>query len=289
MTIINEEIPNKYFYLKEQQKQAKKHIKQLQNEKNEILTTNTEILKECSQFYQNLYSKQQNCIETQNEILTNLPNLMKNELNEQLTKPINKNEVKQTIYEMENDKSPGIDGIPVEFYKTFYDTLENDLIQLYNNILFIEKSITNTMQKAITLIPKKGDLNKLKYWRPISLLCTDYKILTKVLANTLKNVLPQIISKEQTCSIPNRTIFNNLFLIRDTITLTKEKNNTLYLLQIDKEKAFDKIDHDFLYKTMTKMRFSNTFVQFIKILYQNNISFIANNGFLSTPIRLERG
>ena len=105
----------------------------------------------------------------------------------------------------------------------------------------------------------------------------------------MKNVLPQIISKEQTCSIPNRTIFNNLFLIRDTITLTKEKNNTLYLLQIDQEKAFDKIDHDFLYKTMTKMGFSNTFVQFIKILYQNNSSFIANNGFLSTPIRLERG
>ena len=82
---------------------------------------------------------------------------------------------------MENDKSPGIDGTPVEFYKTFYDTLENDLIQLYNNILFIEKSITNAMQKAIiTLIPKNGDLNKLKHWRPISLLCTDYKILTKV-------------------------------------------------------------------------------------------------------------
>ena len=53
---------------------------------------------------------------------------MKNELNEQLTKSINKNELKQAIYQMENDKSPGIDGIPVEFYKTFYDTLENDLI-----------------------------------------------------------------------------------------------------------------------------------------------------------------
>ena len=53
---------------------------------------------------------------------------MKNELNEQLTKSINKNDLKQAIYQMENDKSPGIDGIPVEFYKTFYDTLENDLI-----------------------------------------------------------------------------------------------------------------------------------------------------------------
>ena len=57
---------------------------------------------------------------------------------------------------MENDKSPGIDSIPTEFYKTFYETLENDLIQLYNNILSTKKSITNTMQQVIImLIPKK--------------------------------------------------------------------------------------------------------------------------------------
>ena len=55
---------------------------------------------------------------------------MKNEQNEYLTKQINKNELKQAIFQMQNEKSPGIDGIPVEFYKTFYETLENDLIQL---------------------------------------------------------------------------------------------------------------------------------------------------------------
>ena len=96
------------------------------------------------------------------------------------------------------------------------------------------------MQQAIiTLIPKQGDLTKLKYRRPISLLCIDYKILTKILANRLKNILPTIISKEQTCSIPNRTIFNNLFLIREIITLTNKKNK-LYILQVDQEKAFNK-------------------------------------------------
>ena len=88
---------------------------------------------------------------------------MKNEQNEYLTKLIIKNELNQARYQMQNDKSPGIDGIPVEFYKTFYETLENDLIQLYNNILFSKKSITNTMKQAIiTLIPRKGDLNQLK-------------------------------------------------------------------------------------------------------------------------------
>ena len=192
--------------------------------KNEIIKTNSEILKECRIFYQKLFTKQENCVETQNEILNKLPTSMENEQNEYLTKLINKNKLKQAIFPMQNDKSPGIDGIPVEFYKTFYKTLENDLIQLYNNILFLEKNITNTMKQAIiTLIPKKGDSNKLKYWRSISLLCIDYKILTKILANRLKHVLPNIISKEQTCSIPNRTILNNVFQIGDIITLTKEK------------------------------------------------------------------
>ena len=125
--------------------------------------------------------------------------------------------------------SPGIDGIPVEFYKTFYDVLENDLLQIFNNILFTEQETTKTMQQAIiTLILKKGDLKQLKYWRPISLLCNDYKILTKILANRLKTILPQTISEEQTCSIPKRTIFNNLFLIRDLIILNKEKNTFLH-------------------------------------------------------------
>ena len=86
-----------------------------------------------------------------------------------------------------------------------------------------------------------------------------------------------IISKEQTCSIPNRTIFNNLFQRRDIITLTKQKNNKLYILEVDQEKAFDKIDQNFLYKLMNKIGFSSEFIQFVKILYRNNISYIINN------------
>ena len=124
--------------------------------KNEIIKTNSEILKECRIFYQTLFTKQENCVETQNEILNKLPTSMENEQNEYLTKLINTNELKQAIFQMQNDKSPGIDSKPVEFYKNFYKTLVNDLIQLYSNILFLEKNITNTMKQAIiTFISKK--------------------------------------------------------------------------------------------------------------------------------------
>ena len=113
--------------------------------------------------------------------------------------------------------------------------------------------------------------------------------MTKILANRLKYILPDITSKEQNCSIPNRTIFDNLFLIRDIITYTKQKNNYFYLLQIDQEKAFDKIDRAFLYKTMEKMGFSPIFINFLKILYKQNTSMIINNGFLSPQVSLQRG
>ena len=125
---------------------------------------------------------------------------------------------------MENDKFLGIDGIPIEFYKEFIETVKKDLQKTFHEILFTNKITPKTwIQAIITLIPKKGDTNFLKYWRRISLLCVDYKVLTKILANRLEYILPDIISTEQNCSIPNRTIFDNLFLIRDIITYTKQK------------------------------------------------------------------
>ena len=161
----------------------------------------------------------------------------------------------------------------------------------FNNVLFQQKTTPKTWNQAIiSLIPKQTEkLNSLKYWRPISLLCTDCKILTKILANRLKQILPDIISQEQNCSISQRTIFNNLFLIRDLIKYQKEKKNKFYLLQIDQEKAFDKIDRPFLFQTIGKLGFSKEYIQFVEILYKDNSSIIANNGFLSESVMMLRG
>ena len=101
--------------------------------------------------------------------------------------------------------------------------------------------------------------------------------------------MPEIISLEQNCSVPQRTIFNNLFLTRDLIKYTTEKNNKFYLLQIDQEKAFDKIDRPFLFQTMGKLGLPKTFINFIEILYRQNTSMIINNDFLSENIPMSRG
>ena len=76
----------------------------------------------------------------------------------------------------------------------------------------------------ITLIFKKRDRSLLENWRPITLLTTDYKILTKALANRLQRVLPSIIHTDQTASVRGRTINDNTRLLHDVISYANESN-----------------------------------------------------------------
>ena len=89
-------------------------------------------------------------------------------------------------------------------------------------------------------------------WRPISLY-VDYKIIMKALTNRLLPTLEEIISIEQSAAVPNRTIYNNLFTIRDVIEYSNKKKLPTYILNFDQEKAFDKNDRDYMFKCLEKM------------------------------------
>ena len=90
-----------------------------------------------------VYNKQNNSKETQKDLLENITQIKEIEL----TNTINKQELKQAIHEMENDQLPGIDRIPMESYRESYVILEQNLLQLYNKIFFMEQKSTKTKTK----------------------------------------------------------------------------------------------------------------------------------------------
>ena len=146
------------------------------------------------------------------------------------------------------------------------------------------------MTKAIiNVIPKNDRKEYLKNWRPISLLCSDYRILIKIMSIRLKTTLSQTIFEEETCGIPDRTIFSNLFTTREMIIQSSTMNLKSYIMSIDQEKAFDKVDRYFLYQIMEKLGYSNIFINFRKELYQNTSSIISNNGYHSDSFTLSSG
>ena len=129
--------------------------------------------------------------------------------------------------------------------------------------------MSESMRTAIiSMIPKKdpNDTNIAK-WRPMSLLCVDYKIITKTLINPLLPTLQEIISIEQSAAVPNRTIYNNLFTIRDIIEYTNKKKIPRYTLNFDQEKHFDKVDRNYMFKCLKKMNYLQQYIIYIIINY----------------------
>ena len=120
---------------------------------------------------------------------------------------------------MENNKSPGNDGLTKEFYITFCNEVKGPLL------LAIEKAYLVKQLSTSQFNPKKGrDKRCVQNWRPISLLNVDLKLISKALAEHLKNVLPKIISPNQNAYVKNRCISEGGRLISDLLEMSEVLN-----------------------------------------------------------------
>lgn len=143
---------------------------------------------------------------------------------------------------------------------------------------------------VITLIPKKDqDTRLLKKWRPISLLNTDYNILTKALAMRMQKALPKIINHDQIGYIKGRYIGQNIRTVVDIMEYTRFTQIPGIIVFFDFEKAFDSIEWDFLHNALHTFGFGSKFINWIKAIYSNINSSVINNGHTSEYFNLERG
>ena len=157
------------------------------------------IEKYATNYYKKLYHHELNDSLEQNVFLNSLEINVSNSDNESLTAEIECSEFESVLKSVESKKSPGIDGIPYEFYQSFWDIIKVEfqrVIAVMKNYLILSES---QHLAVISLQPKDGDKHKLSNWRLISLMCCDYKILSKVISNRFKLLLRNLISKEQFC------------------------------------------------------------------------------------------
>ncbi len=189
--------------------------------------------------------------------------------------------------QLNNGKSPGRDGIPNEFYKHFKEVLAPILKEVYDEVFKREETSNFMGIGVIKLIYKKrGDKNDLKNYRPITMLNTDFKILSKILANILKKILPNIIETNQAYAIKGRDITDTVSSIRDVVSYMLEERKSGYIINVDLEKAFDRVEHEFLFAILEKFEFGKNFIKWLKIIYKGAKSQIKCNGFLTGVFRV---
>ncbi|KAK3514516.1 hypothetical protein QTP70_018717, partial [Hemibagrus guttatus] len=216
-------------------------------EEGTITTEAAKMRREATKFYTDLYSAEDCDPCCTEELLRELPKLSP-EQSSMLGAGLELQEVATAVQQLAVGRAPGIYGLPNEFYKHFVGFLGTDLLEVFKSSFINRKLPTSCTRTVLSLLPNKGDLGLLKNWTPVALLGSDYKILSKCLANRLKQRMHTIVHNNQSYCIPNRTIMDNLFLVRDVIDLCRLNSCDLGFLSLDQEKAFDRVDHDYLFQ-----------------------------------------
>ena len=282
------EIGSKYFLGLERTKSCNKTLKAVMCDDNSIARNNKKILFEQRKYYQKLYARNP-------EVVFHYINegQFKSHSEEEhadLNRKFEIDDFKAALKAMKENKSPGLDGLPCEFYKVFFVKIGELLWEstLYSHeIGYLNISARKGM---ISLIPKKNkDPLYIKNWRPLTLLNIDHKIVSKMIANRLKEHIASIIGVHQTGYVPGRFIGINLRKIIDLLGYLEKEKQVGILLLLDFEKCFDSVAHDSLYKAMSFFNVGDYLISWVKVLYENFQLCVTNNGYISGFFKQEKG
>ena len=278
----------KYFFNLERANARNKAMSAImQEETGRMLYGTKEILNEQKLFYKKLYTSN-----PQIKFEMHVP--PKNKLTDAESKQSNESisylEISAAIKQTQRFKSPGPDGIPADFYKVFFCKIKEELLDAFNYAFQVKRLFPSGREGYISLIPKRGrDPKILKSWRPIVLLCCDYKILSKIITNRVKVHLNKLMSPEQNGFISGRNIASNIRQVIDTMHFAEAHKINSLLLQLDLEKAFDRVEYESLYGALKYFNFGDQMIQWVRVLFADFRLATTNNGYISEWFMPTRG
>ena len=277
----------KYFFSLEKVRSGEKNISVLLDQNKKEIRDQKEILEQMRTFYSELYKsdpsinfKEENISET----------YISPETSQKLEGELQYKEVTEAIKQLNQNKAPGTDGLPIEIYIMFWRKIGEYLVNALNHAYKVGKLHDSALDGVISLIPKPNkDTKEIKNLRPITLLNTDYKILEKCLANRLKSSLEELINEDQKGFMANRRIGVNIRRILDAVEFCEKTDKPIVILSIDAEKAFDRIEIDSLLKSMEYFKIGQSFRKWTKLCFTGARACVINNGITSKRFPVTRG
>ncbi|XP_057428997.1 uncharacterized protein LOC130722320 [Lotus japonicus] len=209
----------------------------------------------------------------------------------EMMKLVTHGEVKKAFFSIGNLKSPGPDGFHAVFFKQNWDLIGDSLISLIRNIFSNPALIKNVNQTVLALIPKVQIPERVSQFRPIALCNTSYKVVTKILANRIRDVLPNLISVNQSSFVQGRSTMDNILSFQEMIhSLRSLKGKKGFMaIKLDLEKAYDRLLWPFIEDTLQFFGFDENFIHIIYNCVSTSSIAIAWQGDYTDYFNPQRG
>ncbi|XP_048608917.1 uncharacterized protein LOC106394319 [Brassica napus] len=254
----------KFFHALTKQRRARNKITQLLDENGNIIEDEEGLVAIATSYFRQIFES--SIPEEIAEALAQVPTTITGAMNDDLTAPVSEWEVKLALFAMHPEKAPGPDGMTALFYQKFWDIVKEDLTLMVNKFLF-EGTMANGLNDTnICLIPKISKPNAMTQFRPISLCNVSYKIISKVLCQRLKKVLPGLISETQSAFVAGRQISDNVMIAQELFHALRTKpsgRNKRMAIKTDMSKAYDRMEWSFIEAVLRKMGFSETWTSWV--------------------------
>ena len=283
---------NKSFHRAAKVREIRNSIREIKRVDGSIADTQEDIKKEAVDHFYNFLNHVP--LDYKEASVEELKSILNYECSEEdksmLTRTVTTEEVKKILFSMAADKSPRPYGYTSEFFKAAWNIIGEDFIkaiQAFFDKGFLPKGINSTI---MALIPKNNDAATMKDYRPISCCNVIYKVISKLLANRMKGMLPLFISLNQSAFVKDRLLIENVLLASELVkSYHKDSVIERCAVKIDVSKAFDSVQWSFLLSVLTALNFPERFIVWIKKCIEMASFSIQINGELAGYFNSKRG
>ena len=202
-------------------------------------------------------------------------------------------EILAAISGLNGDKAPGLDGFRLAFWSFSWDFVKDEVMGFFREFFEHNQFVKSLNATFLVLVPKGRTVEDLKDLRPISLVGSMYKILSKVLANRIKSIMGLIISQSQNAVVERRQILDAILIANEAVDSILRRKEKGILCKLDIEKAYDHIRWDFLLQIMERMGFGSKWISWINwCISTASFSVLVNGsskGFFQSSRGLRQG
>lgn len=199
-------------------------------------------------------------------------------------------EITKMIFRLNTNKAPGPDGLTSGFFKASWSLLGDEVAQSIIHFFHTSFLPSSTNSTILALIPKRPGASAISDFRPIALLNTIYKVISRLLVKRLKPILPSLIVPNQTAFVKDRLMVENTVLAAELVHgYHKRKGPKRITIKVDIAKAFDTLSWEFLFNCLQGLQLPEVLLKRLKACICSPSFMIGYNGSVQGYFKGRRG